>query len=58
MLKIKEEILAQIFTHGEEAYPEEGAGFLLGYDDGDQRHVAPTGVGGGDDGRPFPNLGW
>ena len=40
MLIINEEILAQIHTHGEAAYPEEGAGFLLGSDDGKQRHVA------------------
>ena len=38
-LVISEEILDQIYAHGEEAYPEEGAGFLLGYDD-EQRHVA------------------
>ena len=40
MLLINEDILAQIHTHGEEAYPEEGAGFLLGSDDGGQRLVA------------------
>ena len=40
MLHISEEVLAQIYAHGEEAYPEEGAGFLLGFDDGGQRHVA------------------
>lgn len=40
MLHIDEEILAQIYAHGEEAYPEEGAGFLLGYDEEEQRHVA------------------
>ena len=40
MLLIEEDILAQIYAHGEAAYPEEGAGFLLGYDDGKQRHVA------------------
>jgi len=40
VLHIDEEILAQIYAHGEEAYPEEGAGFLFGYDEGEQRHVA------------------
>ena len=40
MLIINEDILAQIHAHGEAAYPEEGAGFLLGSDDGKQRHVA------------------
>ena len=39
-LTLSKEILAQIFAHGEASYPDEGAGFLLGYDDGDQRHVA------------------
>jgi len=39
VLHINEEILAQIYAHGEEAYPEEGAGFLLGYDEGGQRYV-------------------
>ena len=38
-LVISGEILAQIYAHGEEAYPEEGAGFLLGFDDEKQRHV-------------------
>jgi proteasome lid subunit RPN8/RPN11 len=40
VLHINEDVLAQIYAHGEESYPDEGAGFLLGYDDGDQRHVA------------------
>jgi len=39
-LKINKDILEQIYAHGEASYPDEGAGFLLGYDDGDQRHVA------------------
>jgi proteasome lid subunit RPN8/RPN11 len=39
VLIINEDILAQIHAHGEAAYPEEGAGFLLGSDDGKQRHV-------------------
>jgi proteasome lid subunit RPN8/RPN11 len=30
MLHIKPELLTQIHAHGEEAYPEEGAGFLVG----------------------------
>lgn len=30
MLHLSEELLAQIHAHGEQAYPEEGAGFLLG----------------------------
>ena len=32
MLTITKEVLAQIHAHGEEAYPEEGAGFLVGAD--------------------------
>ena len=39
-MHINDEILMQIYAHGEESYPEEGAGFLLGFDDGEQRHVA------------------
>jgi proteasome lid subunit RPN8/RPN11 len=39
MLEISPELLSQIQAHGEKAYPEEGAGFLLGRDDGDQRQV-------------------
>lgn len=38
-LTLSKEILAQIYAHGEDAYPEEGAGFLLGSDDGEQRRV-------------------
>jgi len=38
-LVISGEILAQIYAHGEGAYPEEGAGFLLGKDYGTERHV-------------------
>jgi proteasome lid subunit RPN8/RPN11 len=37
-LVLDPEALAQIRAHGEAAYPEEGAGFLLG-DDGDGRRV-------------------
>ena len=39
-MKINKDILEQLYAHGEASYPDEGAGFLLGYDDGDQRHVA------------------
>ncbi len=38
-LQITQEILDQIHRHGEAAYPEEGAGFLLG-SDGDSRRVS------------------
>ncbi|MGB7875007.1 MAG: M67 family metallopeptidase [Anaerolineales bacterium] len=38
-LTLSKDILMQIYSHGEEAYPEEGAGFLLGSDDGQQRLV-------------------
>jgi proteasome lid subunit RPN8/RPN11 len=41
MLQISLEILSEISAHGEKAYPQEGAGFLLGQD-GDQRRV--TGI--------------
>jgi len=39
-LVFTEEILAQIYAHGETSYPDEGAGFLLGSDDGTVRQVA------------------
>ena len=39
MLEIASEILNQIHAHGENAYPEEGAGFLLGSADGELRQV-------------------
>ena len=32
MLVISEELLDQIHAHAEAAYPEEGAGFLIGKD--------------------------
>ncbi|MCL4527923.1 MAG: M67 family metallopeptidase [Chloroflexi bacterium] len=32
MLRLPEAVLVQIHAYGEEAYPEEGAGFLLGAD--------------------------
>jgi len=37
-LRISREALAQIHAHGEQAYPEEGAGFLLG-DYGEEKIV-------------------
>lgn len=39
-LEISKQILAQIHSHGEACYPEEGAGFLLGSDGGQQRVVS------------------
>jgi proteasome lid subunit RPN8/RPN11 len=33
-LQLSDELLARIHAHGEDAYPEEGAGFLLGQDSG------------------------
>ncbi len=39
MLEITQAILNQIYVHGENAYPEEGAGFLLGSADGENRQV-------------------
>ncbi len=38
-LNLTEEVLAQIHAHGERAYPEEGAGLMLGSDDGESRVV-------------------
>ncbi len=38
MLSISKDVLSRIHTHGEQAYPEEGAGFMLGAD-GDDRVV-------------------
>ena len=40
-LILSSELLASIHTSGERAYPEEGAGFLLGLD-GEARRVVPT----------------
>lgn len=37
-IQIPQAILEKIHAHGEEAYPEEGAGFLIG-SDGPERHV-------------------
>ena len=38
-MRISEIVLKEIHAHGEKAYPDEGAGFLLGTDNGDNRHV-------------------
>jgi proteasome lid subunit RPN8/RPN11 len=38
-LEISEEIIARIHRDGESAYPEEGAGLLLGHENGDSRTV-------------------
>jgi proteasome lid subunit RPN8/RPN11 len=40
MLEIAPDVLAKIHAHGESAYPEEGAGFLLGIDGQVRRVVA------------------
>ncbi len=37
-LRISEDLLSRIHVHGEQAYPEEGAGFMLG-SDGEERNV-------------------
>jgi proteasome lid subunit RPN8/RPN11 len=39
MLSISQDVLADIDRHGEEAYPEEGAGLLLGQANGEHRTV-------------------
>jgi len=39
-LEISREVLNRIYAHGEAAYPDEGAGFLLGMANGEQRQVA------------------
>jgi len=39
-LVISKELLDQIHAHGEEAYPEEGAGFLIG-DDSNVSNILP-----------------
>jgi proteasome lid subunit RPN8/RPN11 len=39
-LTLSKQLLGQIHTHGEASYPEEGAGFLLGSDEGQQRVVS------------------
>ena len=39
-LEIPQDLLAEIQTHGEAAYPEEGAGLLLGNLDGERMRVS------------------
>jgi len=40
ILQLTDDVLAQIHAHGEQAYPEEGAGFLLGvYSDNGTREI-------------------
>lgn len=39
MITMSKEVLTQIKEHGEQAYPEEGAGLLLGRVDGNNRFV-------------------
>jgi proteasome lid subunit RPN8/RPN11 len=39
VLNVPEELLQQIHAHGEQAYPDEGAGFMLG-SDGERRLVS------------------
>jgi len=38
-LTLSKETLQQIHAHGSASYPDEGAGFLLGKDNGTERHV-------------------
>jgi proteasome lid subunit RPN8/RPN11 len=47
-LEITAELLGRIRAHGEEVYPEEGAGFLLGARDDDRYRVADI--------MPLPNV--
>jgi len=44
MLEISKEVLAQIYAHGEAAFPDEGAGFLLGPDGSPRRITAILGL--------------
>ena len=39
MLRLSKQLLDQIHAHGEQAYPEEGAGFMLGADSEDRSVV-------------------
>lgn len=39
MVSLPHELLLKIWKHGEEAYPQEGAGLLLGHLDGETRFV-------------------
>ena len=41
-LRISDEVIARIHAHGEQAYPEEGAGFLLGADAENGKRVVTT----------------
>ncbi len=38
-LLISSDLMTQVYAHGERAYPEEGAGFLLGSENGDGKQV-------------------
>ncbi len=38
-LILSKQLMAQIFAHGEQAYPDEGAGLLLGQVRGDEKHI-------------------
>ena len=42
ILRISDEVIARIHEHGEQAYPEEGAGFLLGADAEDGKRVVTS----------------
>jgi len=44
MLEISKEVLSQIHAHGEAAFPDEGAGFLLGPDSSPRRISAILGL--------------
>jgi proteasome lid subunit RPN8/RPN11 len=44
MLEISGEVLSQIHAHGETAFPDEGAGFLLGADGNPRRVMAILGL--------------
>ena len=39
-INITEEILNQIHLHGENAYPEEGAGLMLGREENNERYIS------------------
>ena len=39
IMEIDEQVLKEIQAHGEQAYPEEGAGLLLGSQDGERNRV-------------------
>ena len=41
-LSVSDEVLARIHAHGEESYPEEGAGFLLGADSDNGKRSVTT----------------